>query len=163
MDTTNALDPTVPHPLLNKYVPTAARLFLGLVFTVFGLNFFLHFLPTPPSPPRASAFAGALFASGYLFQLLKITEILAGVLLLSNRFVPLALAVLAAIVINIVSFHLFLAPSGLPLPLAVLAAELIAAWSYRAAFAPMLRARNPLSAAQPRATLRSGRAAHAGA
>ena len=92
MNTTRTLDPAATHPLYNKYVPTAARLFLGLVFTVFGLNFFLHFLPTPPSPPRASAFAGALFASGYLLQLLKTTEILAGLLLLSNRFVPLALA-----------------------------------------------------------------------
>ena len=133
--------------LLHRYLPTAARLLLGLVFTVFGLNFFLHFLPTPPSTPRAGAFAGALFASGYLFPLLKITEIGAGLLLLSNRFVPLALAVLAPIVINIVGFHLFLAPSGLPLPLVVLAAELIAAWSHRAAFASMLHARTPLSAA----------------
>jgi putative oxidoreductase len=141
----------------------AARLFLGLVFTVFGSNFFLHFLATPPSPPRAAAFAGALFASGYLLQLLKITEVLAGLLLLSNRFVPLALAMLAPIVINIVSFHLFLAPAGLPLPLAVLVAELVAAWSYRAAFAPMLQARTPLLAAQTEAVSRSGRPAHVGA
>ena len=53
-----------------KVVPTVARLFLGLVFAVFGLNFFLHFLPAPPEPPRALAFAGALFGSGYLFPLL---------------------------------------------------------------------------------------------
>ena len=126
---------------IRNHLPTAARLLLGLVFTVFGLNFFLHFLPTPPAGPRAAAFAGALFASGYLFQLLKITEVVAGVLLLSGRFVPLALAVLAPVVINIVSFHLFLAPSGLGLPAAVLAAEVYLAWVYRASFAPMLRAR----------------------
>ena len=65
-------------------------------------------------------------------------------LLLGGRFVPLALAVLAPIVINIVGFHLFLAPSGIALPLAVLALELYLAWTYRAAFAPMLRARTPL-------------------
>jgi hypothetical protein len=58
--------------------------------------------------------------------------------------VPLALAVLAPIVINIVGFHLFLEPSGLPLPLVVLAAEIFLAWSYRAAFAPMLHLRTPL-------------------
>ena len=129
---------------LQKHLPTAARLFLGLVFTVFGLNFFLHFLPMPPSPPRAASFAGALFASGYLFPLLKTTEVVAGLLLLSNRFVTLSLAVLAPIVINIVGFHLFLAPSGMVLPLALLAAELYLAWTYRAAFAPMLQARTPL-------------------
>ncbi len=77
---------------IRKHVPTAARLFLGLVFTVFGLNFFLHFLPMPPAPPRAAAFAGALFASGYLFPLLKATEVVAGLLLLGGLFVPLALA-----------------------------------------------------------------------
>jgi uncharacterized membrane protein YphA (DoxX/SURF4 family) len=129
---------------IRKHVPTAARLFLGLVFTVFGLNFFLHFLPMPAAPPRAAAFAGALFASGYLFQLLKTIEVAAGLLLLSGFLVPLALAVLAPIVINIVGFHLFLEPSGLPLPLVVLAAELFLAWSYRAAFAPMLQLRTRL-------------------
>lgn len=129
---------------LQKVVPTAARLFMGLVFTVFGLNFFLHFLPTPPEPPRAAAFAGALFGSGYLFPLLKSIEVAAGLLLLSGLFVPLALAVLAPVIVNIVGFHLFLAPGGLPIPLAVLAAEIYLAWTYRAAFAPMLRLRTPL-------------------
>jgi uncharacterized membrane protein YphA (DoxX/SURF4 family) len=130
---------------IGKHLPTAARLFLGLVFTVFGLNFFLHFLPTPPTPPpRAAAFAGALFGSGYFFPLLKTTEVAAGLLLLSGRFVTLALTVLAPIVINIVGFHLFLAPSGMALALAVMAAELYLAWTYRAAFAPMLQARTPL-------------------
>ena len=126
---------------VRKYLPTAARLFLGLVFTVFGLNFFLHFLPTPPPEPRVASFAGALLASGYLFPLLKTTEVVAGLLLLGNRFVTLALAVLAPIIINIVGVHLLLAPSGLPLAVALLAAEIYLAWTYRAAYAPMLRAR----------------------
>lgn len=126
---------------IRTHLRTAARLFLGLVFTVFGLNFFLHFLPMPPAPPRAAAFAGALFASGYLFPLLKTTEVAAGLLLLGGRFVPLALAVLAPIVINIVGFHLFVDPSGLGLALPMVAAEVYLAWTYRAAFAPMLAAR----------------------
>ena len=67
------------------------------------------------------------------------------------------------VVINIVGFHLFLAPAGLPLPVAVLAAELVAAWSWRAAFAPMLHARTPLPAAPPHAAAPTGRPAHAGA
>jgi uncharacterized membrane protein YphA (DoxX/SURF4 family) len=129
---------------IRHHLPNAARIFLGLVFTVFGLNFFLHFLPMPPAPPRAAAFAGALFASGYLFPLLKATEVVAGLLLLGGLFVPLSLAVLAPIIINIIGFHLFLEPSGLPIPLAVLAAELYLVWSYRSAFAPMLHLRTPL-------------------
>ena len=124
-----------------KHLPTAARIFLGLVFTVFGLNFFLHFIPQPPAPPQADAFVGALVAGGYLMPLLATTEVLAGLLLLRNRFVPLALAVLAPIVVNIVGFHLALAPAGLPVALAVLAAQLYLAWAHREAFAPMLRAR----------------------
>ncbi|HEY6476354.1 MAG TPA: DoxX family protein [Polyangia bacterium] len=129
---------------LQKVVPTAARLFLGLVFTVFGLNFFLHFLPMPAPPPQAGAFEGALFTSGYLFPLLKTVEVVAGLLLLGGLFVPLALTLLAPIIVNIVAFHLFLAPAGLPIPLAVLAAEIYLAWTYRAAFAPMLHLRTPL-------------------
>jgi hypothetical protein len=133
---------------IRRHLPNAARIFLGLVFTVFGLNFFLHFLPMPPAPPKAAAFAGALFGSGYFFPLLKSIEVVAGLLLLMNRFVPLMLAVLAPIVVNILGFHLFLEPSGLPIPLAVLAAEIFLAWSHRAAFAPMLHARTPLVPAE---------------
>jgi len=83
----------------------------------------------------------ALFASGYFFPLLKGTEIVAGVLLLGNRFVPLALTLLAPVLVNIVAFHAFLAPVGLPIPIVLAAGELYLAWSYRDAFAPMLRAR----------------------
>jgi len=126
---------------IRKLIPTAARLFLGLVFTAFGLNFFLHFMPTPSAPPRGAAFAGALFASGYLFPLLNATEVVAGLLLLGNRFVPLALAVLAPIVVNIVAFHLFLAPADFGLALVMLVVEGMLAWNYRAAFTPMLQAR----------------------
>ncbi len=118
-----------------------ARILLGLIFFVFGLNFFLHFLPQPPAPPAAAAFAGAMFATGYLFVLVKVVEVASGVLLLSGRFVPLALALLAPIVVNIIFFHAFLAPAGIPLPLVVLALELFLAWSYRSVYRPMLSAR----------------------
>ena len=117
-----------------------ARLFLGLVFVVFGLNGFLHFLPMPPPPARAGAFAGALMGSGYLMQLVFLTELVAGALLLSGRFVALALTLLAPVIVNIVAFHLFLAPAGLGLAGVVVAAEVYLAWTHRESFAPMLRA-----------------------
>ncbi len=126
--------------LLSK-VPTAARILLGLIFVVFGLNGFLGFLPMPPMPEAAGTFLGALVGSGYLMMLVKATEVAVGVLLLANRFVPLALAIIAPVVVNIVLFHAFLAPAGMVLPLVVLALELTLAWSYRDAFAPMLRAK----------------------
>ncbi len=126
---------------LAQKLPVAARLLLGLIFFVFGLNGFLHFLPQPAPPPAAGAFFGALYATGYMLPLLKTTEVVAGALLLSGLFVPLALVLLAPIIVNITAFHAFLAPGNWPLVGLVLASELFLAWSYRGSFAPMLRAR----------------------
>lgn len=123
-------------------IPTAARILLGLIFTVFGLNGFLNFLPMPPMPEGAGALLGAFVGSGYLMALVKATEVAVGLLLLSNRFVPLALTVIAPVIVNIVLFHAFLAPAGMLVPLVVLALELVLAWSYRDAFRPLLRAKH---------------------
>src|SRR5580658_9073530 len=142
---------------ISRFAPSAARLLLGLVFVVFGLNGFLQFLPMPPAPDKAMAFMGALAASGYMFPLIKVVEVIGGALLLSNRFVPLALALVAPNVVNIVLFHTVLAPAGLPVALVVLALEVFMAWSYRDAYASMLRARTA-----PRASAATvGRPAHA--
>jgi len=121
---------------------TAARLLLGGIFTVFGLNGFLGFLPMPPPDGAAAVFMGGLAASGYMFPLIKGTEVIVGLLLLSNRFVPLALTVLAPIVLNIVAFHLFLAPAGLAVPVVVTALGIYLAYTERAVFAPVLQARS---------------------
>lgn len=135
---------------LTRHLPTAARLALGLGFFVFGLNGFLAFLPMPPAPPAAGSFLGALVATGYMFPLIKGTEVVAGALLLTNRFTPLALTLLAPVLVNIVLFHALLAPGGLAIPVVLLALELVLAWTYRAAFVPMLRARvTPDTAAAP--------------
>lgn len=133
-----------------RHLPTAARLLVGLAFVVFGLNYFLHFLPMsgPPPSDRGMAFMGGLFASGYLFPLIKAIEVLAGALLLANLFVPLALTLLAPILINIVAFHTLLAPPNV-IVFALLAGELYLAWVYRAAFRPMLAARTPIGEAAP--------------
>jgi hypothetical protein len=74
-----------------------------------------------------------------MFPLIKATEVVVALLLIGNRFVPLALTVIAAIIVNIVAFHLFLAPAGLAIPLLLVVTELYLAWSYRNAFAPLLR------------------------
>ena len=144
---------------LKRFLPTSTRLFLGLVFTVFGLNGFFHFLPVPPMPAsRAATLVGAFLQSGYLMQLVFATEVTAGLLFLTGRFVPLALALIAPVIVNIVAFHAFLAPAGLGLALAVLAAELALAWNHRAAFAPMLQLRatvRPAEATPVRAPLRA--------
>jgi hypothetical protein len=139
---------------LSKQSPHAARIVLGLVFFVFGLNGFLHFLPQPPLPDAALPFISGLASSGYMFPVLKGIEVAAGVMLLASFMVPLALTLLAPIVVNIALFHVFLAP-GLPMVVLLLGLELYLAWSYRAAFAPMLKLH--VKPAAPR-TARSGAA-----
>jgi len=126
---------------ISRKLPTVARVLLGAVFFVFGLNGFFHFLPQPPAPPRAMAFAGALAATGYFFPLLKATEVLAGALLLAGALVPFALTLLAPIIVNIVAFHAFLAPGNYAVVGLVLAAEIYLAYVNRAAFAPLFARR----------------------
>lgn len=100
-----------------KIASTIARLLLGLIFVVFSLNFWLHFIPMPPPPEGslAAGFMGAIYMSGYL-TFVKVLELTGGLLLLSGRFLNLALAVLGPIVINIALFHIFLVKGGYALP-----------------------------------------------
>jgi uncharacterized membrane protein YphA (DoxX/SURF4 family) len=126
---------------LKTLAPHVSRTLLGLAFLVFGLNGFLQFLPMPPPADAARPFLEGLAASGYMLALIKGTEVVVGVLLLANRFVPLALVVLAPVMVNIVAFHLFLTPpQTLGMPLLLLGLHLSLAWVHRAAYAPLLRA-----------------------
>jgi uncharacterized membrane protein YphA (DoxX/SURF4 family) len=125
---------------MSRKLPLIARILLGLAFLTFGLNFFLEFLPAPSPPPAAAgAFLGAL-VTGRILTIVKVVEIGAGAALLGNRFVPLALALLAPVEVGIVAYHGVFAPDGLPVPVALVALTGYLAWAYRGAFAPMLRA-----------------------
>jgi len=132
---------------IRSKLPTAARIVLGLVFFVFGLNGFLHFLPMPPMSGPPAEFMGALAATGYMFPLIKGVEVVGGLLLLLGRYVPLALTLLAPVIVNIVAFHIVLAPGSVGMLVLLLTTELYLAWAYRDAFLPMLRA-----SAKPRTT-----------
>ena len=125
-----------------KYLPTGARLILGAIFLVFGLNGFFNFMPMPEMPDAAGAFMGALAATGYMFPLIKMVEIVGGMFLLFGRFVPLALALLAPGIVNIALFHIFLAPAGLPMAGLLVLLALYLAWSFRDAYRPMLSSRS---------------------
>jgi uncharacterized membrane protein YphA (DoxX/SURF4 family) len=126
---------------MRSKTPTIARLLLGLVFFVFGMNGLVRFLPMPPPQGDAARFFGGLATGGYFLPLLAATQALAGLALLLGRFVPLALVVLAPVIVNIVAFHVFLAPAGIGLAMVVLGLELYLAWVYRAAFRPLLQSR----------------------
>jgi uncharacterized membrane protein YphA (DoxX/SURF4 family) len=143
--TTEAAETTTPakkSPL--RYVTAVVRFLLGLVFVIFGLNGFLHFMPEPPPeslPEGVKSLMGAFIKSGYMFPLIAGTQLISGVLLLINLFVPLALVLLAPVIVNIILFHIFLAPSTIGPGVLVAILELYLAWAYRKAFCPMLRAK----------------------
>ncbi len=129
---------------VGRYVTAVARVLIGLLYTTTGLNGFLNFFPAPDPSTLAEAgvkFSGALHETGYLLQLTSATQLVAGLLLVVGRFVPLALALLAPVVVNIFLFHVFLEPSGMVMTVVVVAAEIGLAWAYRDRFRPMLQAR----------------------
>jgi putative oxidoreductase len=98
-----------------KIAALIARILLGLIFLVFGLNGFLHFIPMGPMPGgTAGQFIGALFQSHYVY-IVSALQVAGGVLLLLNRYVPLGLVLLGPVIVNIVLFHLLMDPKGLPL------------------------------------------------
>ena len=123
-----------------KIASTIARYLLGVIFLTFGLNGFLHFIPMPPPAGIAGQFFGALFVSR-LYVVIFALQIVPAVLLLVNRYVPLALTILAAIIFNILSFHIFMAPAGLPLAIFVAVLWVVAFINVRQAFSGLFQPR----------------------
>jgi putative oxidoreductase len=117
-----------------KIASLVARYLLGFIFLVFGLNGFLHFIPLPPPSGTAGDFMMALYVSHYLV-IVFLLQLIPAVLLLLNRFVPLALTLLAPVIVNIFCFHALMEPSGLPLPILVVVLWILVALGVRSAFA----------------------------
>jgi len=128
-----------------KLAIVTARGLLGLIAVVFGLNGFLHFLPQPPMPAAAGAFFGALAATGYMLPLIFSAQLIGGGLVLAGM-VPLGVAILAPVIINIVCFHLFLAPAGIGLAAVVTVLALFLAWAHRDAYAALFATTDRASA-----------------
>src|SRR6201984_3749441 len=104
------------HCLVMKILTHISRFLLGFIFLVFGLNGFLHFIPMPPPSGVAGQFLGSMFVTKYLLFVFAI-QLISGVLLLINRYVPLALTMLAPVIVNILLFHVLMNPGGLGLAL----------------------------------------------
>ena len=120
-----------------KIVTIIARGLLGLVFVVFGLNQFLHFIPMPPPSGEAGAFIGAMFVTHYICVVAAVQ--VAGGLLLFTRYAPLALTLLGPVIVNILTFHICMAPSGLPVASIVAVLALFLLWRYREHFAGLIK------------------------
>lgn len=117
-----------------------ARILLGAACVFFGLNGFFHFMdpPAPPPSQQAAALGGALMASGYVFPMVFGVFVVAGVALLAGRFVPLALAILTPVLVNVVAFHGFLQPDGIGVGVVLSVLTAFLAWAHRDAYLPML-------------------------
>jgi putative oxidoreductase len=120
-----------------KIATLIARILLGLLFLVFGLNGFLHFIPMTPPAGLAGQYMGALFLSHYLVAVFLL-QIIGGALFLANRFIPLALILLGPVLVNILLFHSLMAPEGLPMALFATVLWAILFYSVRRAFAGVL-------------------------
>jgi putative oxidoreductase len=123
-----------------KTASAVARYLAGVIFLVFGLNGFLHFIPLPPPSGVAGQFMSALYVSHYLTLIFGL-QVVGGALLLANRFVPLALAILAPVIVNILSFPVLMSPSGLPMALFVAVLWAAIFINARPAFAGLFRSR----------------------
>jgi putative oxidoreductase len=123
-----------------KIAVTIARILLGIIFVFLGSNLVHTFLPMPPPTGLASQYFTVMAASHYLFTV-GLVQVIGGLLLLVNRYVPLALVLLGAVIANILLFHILMAPSGLPLALVVFILWCIVAWHARRNLAGILAQR----------------------
>jgi uncharacterized membrane protein YphA (DoxX/SURF4 family) len=116
-----------------KIAVLIARILLGLVFLVFGLNIYFTFIPQPPPQGDAGAIAGLLFVHHW-FHFYGVLYVIAGVLLIVGRYVPVALVLLGPILVNILVFHITLAPGGIGPGMVCTLLELFLIYAYWPAF-----------------------------
>ena len=117
-----------------RIAATVVRYLIGLIFLVFSLAFFFQFFEMPAPEGAAGAFMGALFGSGYFFQMLKVFELLASIMLLTGLYRALGIAILAPITLNIFMFHAVLAQDGLPMGAFLFLGIIFLAWAHRENF-----------------------------
>lgn len=124
---------------MNK-AKTAARIVFGLLWLIFGLNFFFNFLPAQPPPPEeAMKFLGGLMANPYMFPTIKSLEIIVGLMLVANIAVPLALVLIAPITVNILLFHAVLAPAGMGVTLLMVILNVLLGIAYFNSYKPLFK------------------------
>ena len=120
---------------------TIVRLLMGLMFLFASVVVLFKLMPQPESTGDAKVFMEGMAASGYLMTLVKLTELVCAIAFLSGFFVPLAAVVIFPVTLNILMFHLFLAPEGLPVAILLMIGNLFLAYYYRERYIPMLKAK----------------------
>ena len=121
-----------------KIATIVVRILLGLMFVVFGSNTFLNFIPMPPPPPGLAGDYFKVFAASGYIHVVGAVQLVSGLLLLIGRFVPLALTLLAAMIFNILVFHILMAPEGIAMGVIAAVLEIFLVWSYRDRFVGIL-------------------------
>lgn len=127
-----------------KIAALIARNLLGVMFTVFGLNGFLHFLKQPPPTGTAAQFGMALGAAHYWEPVFAL-QLVGGLILLSNRYVPIGLVLLGPVIANILLYHILMDPKGIPPGLIALLLWLFVFYSVRSAFAGIFAPKVPVT------------------
>ena len=127
-----------------KIAVLVARILLGLIFVVFGLNGFLNFLHAPMPAGQAGQYMGVMFGSFYMY-FVSLVQLVGGVILLSGQFIPLALVLLGPVLVNILLFHISFLPAGLPPGLLSTLLWFIIFFGYRRAFAGIFEQKAPLA------------------
>jgi len=121
-----------------KIASLIARILLGALFVFAGANHLFNFFGKQPLPPGAGGqFLGAMIATGYM-SFIGVCEVAPGLMLLFNRFVPLGLMVLAAVIVNILVVDVLMAPIGLPVGVVIVILWCLTAWRVRSALFPLL-------------------------
>ena len=124
-----------------KVTSVTARYLLALIFLVFGMNHYFNFIPMGHMPAgTAGQFLGVLIVSHFMY-VVAFFEVAAAILLLINRFVPLALVILGPVIVNICLTSLLMTPHGSPMGAILLILWLLAAWRVRSVFFPLLQQR----------------------
>ncbi|MCB0327220.1 MAG: hypothetical protein KDD52_06345 [Bdellovibrionales bacterium] len=133
---------------MGRKIEAVARYILGAIFLVFGSNGLLMaitgkgFIPMPAPSPKMAVVMGGFFATGYLLTLVKVIEVLAGLMFLSKRYVALGITLLGPIVVNILCLHIFADRSGLPMAIVVTALWAVLLKLHWSVFKPLLSARS---------------------
>lgn len=121
------------------------RTLMGLLFIFASSVYFLNLIPVPEMTGPIKTFNEGLGAAPYFMTLLKTTELVCGILLVTGYFVPLALVLLAPIIVNIFFVHATMAPEGLPTAIVVVLIEAFLGYAYRKSYAPLFTARAPIN------------------